>query len=238
MIFWKKKWPEFVTPQFKKKLKKILGYKPSNPGLYSRAFLHSSYANNTESYYKNHNERLEFLGDLILDASVGSFLFETFPYISEGELTNYKMKFVNRATLNKLAHRMGLDALIIGKFNYDKIPDDVLGNTLEALIGAIYLDKGFKFTQKIIISRFFDKHINILNLINSEEDYKSKLMLWAQKSKKRVTFKHSRRINKYGEVICFAELFIDDELFCQGEGGSKKNAEQEASRLTCEKLNL
>ncbi|MCX7649002.1 MAG: ribonuclease III [Flavobacteriales bacterium] len=219
-------------------MRKILGFRPGNPELYARAFLHSSFANNTREHYKNHNERLEFLGDLILDAAVGTFLYEKYPHLDEGELTRRKMKFVNRATLNKLAYRMNLQDLIIGNFSYQKMPEDVAGNCLEALIGAVYLDKGFDFTCKIILKRFFDKHLNIINLLNTEDDFKSKLMLWAQKNKKKVEYKMAgdSRSRRSGE--CLVEIWVESELMGKGAGRTRKQAEQDAARAACEQLHL
>lgn len=238
MPFWKKKWPDYVNPDFKKKLRQILGFKPGKPELYAKAFLHSSFANNTRDHYKNHNERLEFLGDLILDASIGIFLFKTYPQLTEGELTRQKMKFVSRATLNRLAYRMNLQELVIGNFSHQKMPEDVPGNCLEALIGAIYLDKGFDFTKKIILKRFFDKHLNILSILNTEDDFKTKFLLWTQKSKKKAVFqiKSSEGRKEGGEFV--VELLLDGELVGTGTGKSRKQAEQDAARAACEILHL
>jgi ribonuclease-3 len=238
MPFWKKKWPDYVTDDFKKKLRKILGFRPGKPELYARAFLHSSFANNTRDHYKNHNERLEFLGDLILDAAIGTFLFKTYPHYTEGELTRQKMKFVSRATLNKLAYRMNLQELVIGHFSHHRMPEDVPGNCLEALIGAIYLDKGFDFTRKIIIKRFFDKHLNILNILASEDDFKTKFLLWTQKSKKKAVFQLKSGEHRKSQSEYVVELYLDGELVGTGTGKSRKQAEQDAARVACENLHL
>ncbi|MCS6981272.1 MAG: ribonuclease III [Flavobacteriales bacterium] len=238
MPFWKKKWPDFLPKDFQKKLRKILGYKPKYPQLYTRAFLHSSFANNAPELYKNHNERLEFLGDLILDAIVGIYLFEQFPHLNEGELTRLKMNFVNRNTLNKLAKRMELQNLIMSSFVPGEIPDDVLGNCMEALIGAVFLDKGFEKTQKIVLKRFFDRHLNILHLLNTDEDYKSKILLWAQKNKKKIHFQLLQSSKGRQHELWTVELLLDGQALATGSGRSRKQAEQEASRRACDQLHL
>lgn len=238
MPLWKKKWPDFLPPDFQKRLRKILGYKPRNPELYTRAFLHSSFANNTPELYKNHNERLEFLGDLILDATVGIYLFKKFPHLNEGELTRLKMKFVSRSTLNKLAERMDLHSLVMGSFGPGEIPEDVLGNCMEALIGVIFLDKGFETTQKIVMKRFFDRHLNILSLLNSDEDYKSKILLWAQRHKKKIYFQLLQSSKGRHHELWTVKLLLDGQALATGSGRSRKQAEQEASRQACDQLHL
>lgn len=210
---------------------------PGDLDNYHRAFLHSSYANNKDHLYKKHNERLEFLGDLILDAAVGEYLFLKFPHLDEGDLTRVKTRFVNRKMLNELAERLGIEKLIVGHFKDNKVPDDSKGNALEALIGAIFLDKGYAKTSKIVMERFFDKHINLLALITKEEDFKSILVKWCQKSKLKLDIVESHDEESADKIIKL-ELFINEELMGSGIGKTKREAELNAYQYACEHLHL
>ena len=162
----------------KQAIKSILGYKPGNIFLYHLAFLHKSVAQMTLSGIKVNNERLEFLGDAILDAVTADYLFKTFPTKDEGFLTEMRSKIVSRATLNKLSQKMGIDQLIqldtasSGAFRSSK------GDAFEALIGAMYLDKGYDFTRKIILERIIKHYFNIDELVNQEVNFKSRIIIW------------------------------------------------------------
>lgn len=240
MIFKRKhKQPDYVHKDFNKSLKLLLGFNPKNPELYYRAFLHSSYANAKEHLYKKHNERLEFLGDLILDAIIGEFLFSSFPDMNEGALTKMKTRFVSRNTLNDLAVRLGLEKMIVGEFKGNLIPEDAKGNAFEALIGAIYLDKGFEITKKTVINKFFDKHLNMIALLSFEDDNKSKLHKWAQKIKKTLRFVDEEvMLEGQTEKTYSIQVFLDDEIIAEGSGKNKKSAEKNAAQDACDKLHL
>lgn len=237
MIFRSSKRPDYLNKDFNKSLRKILGFLPGNLENYHRAFLHSSYANNKDHLYKKHNERLEFLGDLILDAAVGEYLFLKFPHLDEGDLTRVKTRFVNRKMLNELAERLGIEKLIVGHFKDNKVPDDSKGNALEALIGAIFLDKGYAKTSKIVMNQFFDKHINLLALITKEEDFKSILVKWCQKSKLKFDIAETIEDGSLENRIKI-ELLINEELMGTGTGKTKKEAELNAYQNACEHLRL
>jgi ribonuclease-3 len=230
--------PNFFHPDFKKFLKKTIGYSPSDYSLYFQAFTHSSFNNKRKQQSYGHNERLEFLGDQILNTIVGEYLFSQFPHLDEGRLTHIKARFVSRKTLNKLAHNMDLISFIVGDFRGNAAPEDAKGNTLEALVGAIYLDKGFKKTKQVVIERFFDKHLNLLALISSDEDYKSRLVKWAQKNKKTLLFEAEDISESLKERRYKVTVWMDGEAVGSGFSRNKKEAEQDAALQVCSQLYL
>jgi ribonuclease III len=168
----------------KQAIKSILGYKPGNIYLYHLAFLHKSATLETFNGIKVNNERLEFLGDAILDAVTADYLFRTFPAKDEGFLTEMRSKIVSRATLNKLSQKMGIDHLIQLDGSLSGTLRSFKGDAFEALIGAMYLDKGYDFTRKIILERIIRYYFNIDELVNQEVNFKSRIIEWAQHEKK------------------------------------------------------
>lgn len=235
MLFFQAPLPEYLQKDFKKFLNKLLGYKPTNYLPYYQAFLHSSYANSKEHLVNRHNERLEFLGDVILDAIVGEFLFQKFPELDEGNLTRLKTRFVSRKTLNQLAEKLGLVKFVAGDFRNGETPEDVKGNTFEALVGAIFLDQGYKKTKKIVLDRFFDKNINLLALLSKDDDYKSKLIKWSQKNRHAVRFEAVDSLDGNKFKIYTVKVFINEEFCGHGESSTKKEAEQMAAKEACDK---
>lgn len=210
-------------------LKEILGFQPGNLELYRLAFLHkSAIQNNGESDKVFNNERLEFLGDALLGAIVTEYLYLSFPFKDEGFLTRVRSKIVSRQHLNFLADKMGLiHFLVKDKSKYEG--SSIYGNALEALIGSIYLDKGFKTVKKFIINRLFKLYINVEELINTEFDYKSKLTQWAQKEKKVLEFRILAD-KKYSESEKYhIGIFVDSALMGECNHSSKKIAEQTAA---------
>lgn len=226
--------PSYIQKGFEKRLRKIIGYTPRDYANYYRAFLHASFANAQEDLYRQHNERIEFLGDVILDAVIADYLFRTFPHMDEGSLTKLKTRFVSRNTLNQLADKIGLPELIVGEFRNGIMPEDVKGNALEALIGAMYLDKGYNFTFKKIIA-LFDKNINMLALVNSDNDYKSKLIKWGQKNRHNVRFEHTATRIENNDKVYTVTVFINESEEASAEAKNKKTAEQKAAEVVCNK---
>lgn len=150
----------------------IFGFYPGNIFLYKLAFLHKSAGAETSGGSKVSNERLEFLGDAILDAVIADYLFKTFPVKEEGFLTEMRSKIVSRVSLNKLAQKLGLEALIQLEANSTNVYRSCQGDAFEALIGAIYLDKGFRFTRHILLDRVINQFFNIDDLVNQEVNFK------------------------------------------------------------------
>jgi ribonuclease-3 len=172
----------YLSPHRKyvKTLKNLLGFVPGNLSLYRLAFRHKSVAQAVKKGVKNSNERLEFLGDAVLGSVVAEVLFKMYPYEDEGFLTELRSKIVSRNNLNALARKLGLDSLI----QYDNRmvnstrQGSLLGDAFEALIGAVYLDKGYDFTKGFLINRIIKAHIDIHTLEQTETNFKSKLIEW------------------------------------------------------------
>ena len=221
---------------FAKRISSIIGFTPANLSIFRLAFHHKSSSTDKSSPLRS-NERLEFLGDAVLSTIVAEYLFKKYPNGSEGFLTKMRSKIVKRRTLNQIADDMGLD-VILREYNDTRLSDSMKGNALEALIGAIYLERGYNGTKKIVIGRILRNHINIHELEQQDDNYKSQLLEWCQKTgrdvdyrmkqkykfDKRDRFKIAVAVN--GDEVAFAEAF------------SKKSAEQLASQRALEVLGI
>lgn len=217
--------------ELKKGLKNLLGFAPDNISLYEQAFLHSS---KREAI---NNERLEFLGDAVLGTIVAAYLFKLFPYKDEGFLTQLRSKIVNRQTLLQLALKLGIDKYLKTSIKEtDKGKSSAYGDAFEALIGAIYLDKGFLTCKKFIIHRIIKVHLNIDDLASTDTDYKSQLQVYAQKNKLQLEYRLLSEEQKGREKIYTVQIFINDEAKVKFEHYSKRVAEQKAAQLTLEQL--
>jgi len=223
--------------QLKSAIRSILGYKPGNIFLYHLAFLHKSATQETLNGLKVNNERLEFLGDAILDAIIADYLFKTFPTRDEGFLTEMRSKMVSRSTLNKLSQKMGIDQLILLEGSAPGASRSYRGDAFEALIGAIYLDKGYDFTRKIILDRIIHSYFNMDELVNREVNFKSKIIEWAQHNKNQVRFQVLEEVGSGYKKQYVVELFIDGSSLSRGQDHSIKSAEQNAAEKAWQKIN-
>lgn len=210
-------------------IKNILGFYPGNIFIYKLAFLHRSASQELKKGIKISNERLEYLGDTILSSIIADFLFKKYPYQDEGFLTEMRSKIVSRATLNKLSLKMGIHNLIIRDKESNNLYRSIDGDTFEALIGAIYLDKGYNFTRKIIVDRIIRVHMDIDEIEQRPWNFKSKLIDWAQKEKKALGYNVVEVIGTGYNKQYKVELTIDNETFAFGQDHSIKAAEQLAS---------
>ena len=218
----------------------IVGDKPSNLHPYKIATRHSSVAKRVKQGFKESNERLEYLGDAVLGLVVADYLFKKYPFKDEGFLTEIRSRIVSRDSLNQVGRKIGVGQIV--KFDVKrKTPNShksLFGNTLEALIGAIYVDKGFKYCEGFIIKKLLIPHYNIEEIISTTKNYKSKLIEWTQKYSKTINFVHVGTIEKGHFKEFTIEIRINNEPIAKGHGLSKKKAEQDASREACEKLSL
>lgn len=215
---------------FKKKLIEILGFKTHNIHLYKEALRHSSAKKIKKDVYYN-NERLEFVGDSILSAIVSDILYKKFPDAKEGELTIYRSMLISRKSLNNIANKMLLNKVITHQNNIPYIAmKNIGGNTFEALIGAIYYDKGYKFCTKYIM-KVINSNFDLNNLKEQNTDYKSKLLQLAQKSKA-VLFIETFENIEYNEKTqhFLSEIVWNKQFLSQGKGWTKKEAEQLAAK--------
>ena len=219
-------------------IQNIAGFTPSNLELYRLATVHSSIAKENGSGYKESNERLEYLGDAILGAAVADFLFKKFPFKPEGFLTEIRSRIVNREALNLLARKIGVANIVQFDQKNAHLQQVILGNTLEAIVGAIYLDKGYIRTKKFVIDKLINPNYNVDDLVNSDTNFKSKIIEWAQREGKDVRFEilNVKKGRNHKEFT--AQVMVDNEAKGTGYGNSKKKAEQDAAFKTCEMLNL
>lgn len=214
-------------------VKGITGVTPKKLKLYKQVFSHRSKFTEPE---KN-NERLELLGDSILDACVCEYLFKKYPYKDEGFITLLRSKVVNRRQLNELGEKLGL----MNKLDYHKrqmgdSSKDMAGNTFEALIGALYLDAGFDATKKFIQKRVLSQLLDIENILATEIDFKSKLYQYAQRESKKLEFNLHEQSRKSNRSYFVIHVLIDGEFVAAGEGFNKKTAEQNAAHNAVKNL--
>ncbi len=222
--------------KFKSRLRNILGFIPRNMLLYQHALLHKSASHLYSESQEYNSERLEYLGDAILDSIVAELLFQKFPGRDEGFLTQMRSKIVNRETLRKISLKLGIGEMVIAKMSNDN-HKSIYGDTLEALIGALYLDKGYKKTRQIVIHQLIDNHINLNELCNIEVDFKSRVIEWGQKNKKDVNFTcYEKENDENSSPVFVSHLLIIDEIVGIGMGYSKKEAEQNAARQALQML--
>jgi ribonuclease-3 len=222
-------------------LKNLLGFIPGNINLYRMAFRHRSVAVALKNGAKNSNERLEFLGDAILGSVVAEVLFKKYPYKEEGFLTEMRSKIVNRANLNQLAKKLGLDELIEydnRMVGYPAKQGSLLGDAFEALIGAIYVDKGYNFTHDFLIKQIINPHIDIHTLELTETNFKSKLIEWCQRHGKDITFEPLPNEEGDRTKLFTVKVNVDGENCGTGCDYNKKNAEKIAAEKACETLGI
>jgi ribonuclease III len=215
---------------FYNQLSKIFGFSPKNLDLYKLAVVHKSASIILSRGKRVNNERLEFLGDAVLDAIVADYLFSNFPNQKEGFLTKMRSKIVSRTSLNQLALDMGIDKLIVSQPNSQNIQKNIYGNALEAIIGSMFLDLGFQFTSNCIVKSILEKYIDLDNLQTTENDYKSRIFEWAQKNRLILQFQSQEcpPNNTYNPHF-IATIILNDQLLGEGHGSSKKEAEQNAA---------
>ena len=215
----------------------ILGFYPRHIENYKMALMHKSVMHRNNKGKPVNNERLEFLGDAILDAIVGDIVYRHFPGKREGFLTNTRSKLVQRDTLNKLSREMGIDRLILSNGHSASHNSYLGGNAFEALVGAIYLDKGYKGCMDFMQQRILGKMVNIDKLAYKEVNFKSKLLEWSQKNRVNIAFELvNQKIDGNGSPMFDYRVVLEGVKGCCGEGYSKKESQQNASKLTLEKL--
>ncbi|MCK9611286.1 MAG: ribonuclease III [Bacteroidales bacterium] len=205
--------------------------------LYRLAFLHRSAAPEIINGFRSSNERLEYLGDAVLSSVIADFLFHKYPLKDEGFLTEMRSKIVSRSQLNKLSQKLGFNKLILANQENGNVYRSIHGDTFEAVIGAIYLDKGYLFTKKIITSRIIKCHIDIEALEKFEFSYKSTLLELAQKEKKPLEFVVVEESGKGYQKQYTVEVFYDNQKISKAYGFSIKEAEQNAAEIAYKQLN-
>ena len=215
----------------------IIGLYPHNISYYKLALMHKSVMHRNKKGKPVSKERLEFLGDAILDAAVGDIVYRHFPGKREGFLTNTRSKLVQRETLNKLAQEMGINKLILSSGHSASHNSYLGGNAFEALVGALYLDRGYDACMVFLKKRILSQMINIDKVAYKEVNFKSKLIEWSQKNKVKLEYKFisSGKDNGGSPTFCY-QVVLEGIEGCKGDGFSKKESQQKASKDTLEQL--
>jgi ribonuclease-3 len=220
---------------FRKQLKNVLGFAPGKTVLYKTALTHRSLKDKSDE----NNERLEYLGDAVLSAIIADFLFKKYPYREEGFLTEMRSKMVNRNQLNDIAVKMGLKKIsYFNKFDSSLKMSQIFGNTLEAVVGAIYLDKGFNKTNQWVMERIIQPYLFLDDLEMLEINHKNKLYGWANKNSKTLEFETLDEHMEAGRRLFTVGAVVDGELLAQGKAYNKKDASQIAAQVAIDKLGL
>jgi ribonuclease-3 len=232
----------FKHSSFRKSIYRLTGVRPIRIRIYLEAFTHSSASENKTSnkLHFSNNERLEFLGDAILDALVAEILFKRFPHRDEGFLTEMRTRIVNRDQLSDLAHKLGLIAFIQMKPELQKNPvavKSIGGNALEALIGAIYLDRGYKKASWFIRHRLIGQYLDIDKLMSTTVSHKAVFLKWAQKNQKELQWIHIADEDSRNARHTVS-LSVDGEIWFTEINKSRKRAEELCCEKACRKLNL
>lgn len=216
--------------EFGTRLKNIFGFRPGNLKLYEIAFVHRSASLTLPDGKKINNERLEYLGDAVLSAILSDYLFQKYPDADEGLMTKIRSRIVNREILNKLAISMGLNKILISNISSTHQTKNLYGDALEALIGSLFLDKGYVKTKDLFIKKVLNKYLDINQIIKTDKDYKSLVFEWVQKHKSTLKFTYNEEYDfNLKKSVFSTTLAIDNRNLGQGHGSSKKEAEQEAS---------
>jgi len=221
---------------FARKIKPLLGFTPVRLGVFKQAFYHRSM--NVDQGNKSFNhERLEYLGDAILSTIVAEYLFKKYPGKDEGFLTKMRSKIVRRQTLNEIADKMGLD-LILSEYSQGKMSNTMLGNALEAMVGALYLEFGYQRTSAYVIKQILMRYLDIHALEQQNDNHKSIILEWSQKNGHEVEFVQMSKVKNDKRDYFRMAVMVDGDKISEAEDFNKKAAEQRAAELAILELNI
>lgn len=210
-----------------RRLRTLVGFTPIHLSLFKLAFFHKS-TFNTRDYAIANNERLEFLGDAVLSTIVGEYLFKKYPNSDEGFLTKMRSKIVKRNSLDEIADKMGLD-LFLANYNQTRLSKSMLGNALEALVGAVYIEVGYEKTKQYVIRRILRRYLDIHELESFDDNYKSQLLEWCQKNGRNIEYKVVAKYKSEKRDKFKVAVFVDGKKLGTADDFNKKSAEQLAS---------
>ncbi len=222
--------------EFAGKLRPLLGFTPSNLSIFKLAFSHKS-NHSDKAYAMQNNERLEFLGDAVLGTIIAEYLFKKYPNANEGFLTKMRSKIVKRNTLNKIGDKMGLD-MLLQEYSQTRLSRSMLGNAVEALVGAVYLEKGYRQTKQFIIRKILRNYVDIHELESYDDNFKSQLLEWCQKNGQTVTYKLVARYKFEKRDRFKVAVLIDGKKISTADDFNKKSAEQTASEKAMLQLGI
>ena len=219
-----------------RRLKQLVGFTPTHLQLFKLAFFHKS-TFSTRDYAISNNERLEFLGDAVLSTIVGEYLFKKYPNSDEGFLTKMRSKIVKRNSLDEIADKMGLD-LFLANYNQTRLSKSMLGNALEALVGAVYIEVGYERTKQYVIRRILRKYLDIHELERFDDNYKSQLLEWCQKNGHSIEYKVVAKYKSEKRDKFKVAVFVDGRKMGTADDFNKKSAEQLASERAMTTLGM
>lgn len=227
----------YISPDkaFAQRLNNVLGFLPSNLDLYHQAFRHKS-NQVKDGRSKYNNERLEFLGDAILSTVVADYLFKKYPSKDEGFLTKMRAKIVKRKTLNHIGDLMGLDMILAEQNSNTRLSRSMMGNALEALVGAVYMERGYRKTKNFIVSKMLRAYLDIHELEQRDDNFKSKLLEWCQKNGNDISYEVVDRFKIDKRDRFKVAVLVNGDHIAYAEDFNKKSAEQFASMLALQKL--
>ncbi|MDR2139990.1 MAG: ribonuclease III [Tannerella sp.] len=215
----------------------MLGFYPDNIQLYRQAFTHRSTFVETEGGQWKNNERLEFLGDAVLNAVVADIIYKKYPDRKEGFLTNTRSKIVQRDSLNRIAHEMGVDKMVLMSSRLNSHNSYIYGNAFEALIGAIYLDQGYRKCCRFVEERIIEKYIPLDKIVHKEFNFKSNLIEWSQKSKLEIAFELIETFaDQNGNPVFQSRVSLQGTSLGTGIGYTKKESQQSAAKVAIKKI--
>lgn len=221
-----------------KALRNLLGFTPKNISLYRLALIHRSAGERLADGTLVSNERLEFLGDAVLSAVVAKYLFQRYPFENEGFLTESRSKVVSRKNLNRLARKLGLPDMVNKSEEKNRTGSSLGGDALEALVGAIFLDRGFPEAEKFILDRMIDNFVDLEKLLQEDANFKSRLIEWCQKEKHKFQFEMLNETVDGHRPSFTVQLIVDGKVVGKGTDRTKKRAEQAAAKEACEALDI
>ena len=219
-------------------MRNLLGFTPRNISVYRLALIHRSAGERLEDGTLISNERLEFLGDAVLSAIIAKYIFQRYPFENEGFLTETRSKVVSRKNLNGLAKKLGLPDMVEKSNENDRTSSSLGGDALEALIGAVFLDRGFPAAEKFVLDKMIDNFVDLDTLLKEDANFKSRCIEWCQKEKKEFAFVLVHGTTDGHRPSYTIQLKIEGKVVGEGTDRTKKRAEQEAAKQACAKLNL
>jgi ribonuclease-3 len=214
----------------------MVGFVPANIAIFKLAFYHKS--TSSEKYYAiQSNERLEYLGDAVLGTIVAEYLFKKYPDSDEGFLTKMRSKIVKRKSLNKIADKMGLDEFL-AEYNNTRLSRSMLGNALEALVGAVYLELGYHQTARFVVRKILREYVDIHELETYDDNYKSQLLEWCQKNGQSVSYKMIAKYKMEKRDRFKVAVLVNGKKVAVADDFNKKSAEQTASEKAMQLLGI
>jgi ribonuclease III len=213
--------------EFAKRMRQLIGFTPANLSIFKLAFAHKS-TSSEKAYAIQNNERLEYLGDAVLGTIVAEYLFKKYPNSDEGFLTKMRSKIVKRSSLNKIGDKMGLD-MLLSEYNPTRLSRSMLGNAVEALVGAVYLEKGYVGTKDFVINKILRGYVDVHELESFDDNYKSQLLEWCQKNGQTISYKLLARYKFEKRDRFKVAVMVNGQRLATADDFNKKSAEQTAS---------